>query len=156
MHSVYRVFQLNCSTRKDSVNTLPTLSHPVYRVFQLNCRLNWDKQETRGSVFTHSPRQKTYYMPKLKLHQLRRTVSEGRGRVQRARAAAAGACLQSVIVSAILSICVRYVSNWYVQLRLLPASPGVCEKCGYEFLSSAKGEARKWSMGKCGERGRGE
>lgn len=77
-------------------------------------------------------------MPKLKLHQLRRTVSEGRG--QGAGTGAAGACLQSVIVSAILSICVRYVSNWYVQLRLLPASPGVCEKCGYEFLSSAKGE----------------
>lgn len=77
-------------------------------------------------------------MPKLKLHQLRRTVSEGRG--QGAGTGGAGACLQSVIVSAILSICVRYVSNWYVQLRLLPASPGVCEKCGYEFLSSTKGE----------------
>lgn len=74
-------------------------------------------------------------MPKLKLHQLRPTVGEGQG----AGAGREGACLQSVIVSAILSICVRYVSNWYVQLRLLPASPGVCEKCGYEFLSSAKG-----------------
>lgn len=66
----------------------------------------------------------------------------------RAQGAGAGACLQSVIVSAILSICVRYVSNWYVQLRLLPASPGVCEKCGYEFLSSAKGEGNEvWGRG---------
>lgn len=127
--------------------------------YQLNYRLNWElkRHKNLASItqfsmceflpFCAAERQKTYYTPKL--HQLcsRRRSERGRGRGNRKKGWRVRGCTQLLSQS----YC-RYVSNWYVQLRLLLGLPGAARNAVMNFWAE---QSRAESGTRWVKRGRG-